>query len=89
MISTGMPSLAKVQARVAGNRLPCRHGSSVATGASTDDQNGPAPEEAVDISEEDKEEDDAILKSRITARSWGCGDSSWVTLALYPGHIAT
>ena len=54
-----------------GNRLPYRDGSGVATGASADDRNGPAPEEAIeiiDISEEDKEEDDAMLKSRLTAR---------------------
>ena len=90
MISTGMPSLAKGRARAVGNRLPYRDGSSIATGASADDRNGP-PEGAVviiDVSEEDKEEDDDILKSRLTACSWGCGDSNRVTTALYLGHTA-
>ena len=92
MISTGMPSLAKVRAEKADNCLPCRGGSRFTSDASNDDRNSPPPEgavEIIDVSEEDKEEDGAILKSRLTAYSWGCGDSNWVTLALYPSHIAT
>ena len=66
MIPTGVASRAKGRARAAGSRLPYRDGGSMATGASTVDQNGLTPEEAVEIiniPEEDKEEDDAILKT--------------------------
>ena len=92
MISTGMPSPAKGRARAAGNHLPGRDGSGITTGTSADNQNCPAPEGAVEIinvSKEDEKEDDAIIKSRLIACSWGYGDSNWVTLALYPSHVAT
>ena len=92
MIPMGIASRAKGRAEAAANRLPYRDGSRIVIGASADDQNGPALVEAIeiiDISEEDKEEDDAILKSRLTAHSRGCGDSSRVTPALYPSHTAT
>ena len=72
MIPKGVASRAKGQAKAAGSHLPCRDGSSMATGASADDRNSPVPEEAVeiiDILEKDKEEDEAILKSRLTAHS--------------------
>ena len=73
MISMGMPSSTKGQAGAADNRLPCRGGSCFTSDASTDDRNSLAPKgaiEIIDVSEEDEEEDDAILKSRLTACSW-------------------